>query len=246
MLAVIGAFGLIGVGGDEVLQYTYWLLEKGYAAYAGPRDDTPEWRRRALGWIKVMQLDALLSMVAYTVVTLAFYLLGAAVLHARGEAPANAELVGVLETMYTESLGPWASWVFLVGAWVVLVSTLFSALAAWARNFADALAHISGADFRDPVWRRRAVKSLTWGFAIVWALIFVCYRAPVTMVQLGGVAASLILMLVVVMAIWFRWFDTPRRLRPSLFYDAALIISCGCITLIAIYSLAKIFLGVGT
>ncbi len=242
MLAVVGAFGLIGVGGDEVMQYTYWLLEKGYAAYTGPRDDTPEWRSRALGWIKVMQLDALLSMVAYTVVTIAFYLLGAAVLHARGEVPANDELVGVLQTMYTESLGRWASWVFLIGAWIVLVSTLFSALAAWARNFADALAHFSSGDFRNPVWRRLAVKSLTWGFAIVWALIFLCYQAPVTMVQLGGVAASFILLLVVVMAIWFRWFDTPRGLIPSRFYDGALVVSCLSITAIAIYSVIKLFL----
>ena len=50
-------------------------------------DNTDEWRLRAKGWIKVMNLDAVLSMVVYTLVTAAFYLLGAAVLFKRGEVP---------------------------------------------------------------------------------------------------------------------------------------------------------------
>ncbi len=75
MLVVVGAFGLTGVGGDEIMHYTYWLLEKGYAAYTGPYDGTEAWNRRARGWIRVMTLDALLSMVAYTVTTVAFFIL---------------------------------------------------------------------------------------------------------------------------------------------------------------------------
>ena len=236
MLAVIGAFGLTGVGGDEVMQYTYWLIEKGYAAYTGPPEETPAWRARARGWIRVMQLDAILSMVAYTIVTVAFYLLGAAVLHARGEVPAKDQLVATLQTMYTETLGPWASWIFIAGAWVVLFSTLFSALAAWARTFADALAHLFGFSFRQAGPRRRAVKLLTWGFAMTWAAIFLVYRDMVTMVFLGGVATTLLLLLVVVTAVWFRWFDTPRELAPSWIYDVALVTSCVSISLFAIYT----------
>ncbi len=50
----IAAFGLTGVGGDEIMFYNYWCLEKGYAAFTGPRNGTPEWAKRARGWIKVM------------------------------------------------------------------------------------------------------------------------------------------------------------------------------------------------
>jgi len=45
-IAVVGvaiaAFGITGVGGDEVMAYNYWLLEKGYAARTGPREDAPD------------------------------------------------------------------------------------------------------------------------------------------------------------------------------------------------------------
>ena len=57
-IAIIGvaiaAFGITGVGGDEVMAYNYWLLEKGYAAKTGPYQDSPEWNQRARGWIKIM------------------------------------------------------------------------------------------------------------------------------------------------------------------------------------------------
>ena len=88
LMIAMGAFGLTGVGGDEIMQYTYWLIEKGYAARTGPPSPgDAAWQRRARGWIKVMYVDALVSMVVYTVITAAFYLLGAAVLHARAETP---------------------------------------------------------------------------------------------------------------------------------------------------------------
>lgn len=77
----IAAFGITGVGGDEIMYYNYWCLEKGYAAYTGPAVNSREWRERARGWIRVMYWDAILAMVVYTLVTAAFYILGAAVLH---------------------------------------------------------------------------------------------------------------------------------------------------------------------
>ena len=73
VFVAIGAFGITGVGGDEIMAYNYWLIEKGYAAHTGPRERTEAWRERARGWIRVMVLDAVLSMVVYTAMTAAFY-----------------------------------------------------------------------------------------------------------------------------------------------------------------------------
>jgi len=55
----IAAFGLTGVGGDEIVAYNFWCIEKGYARFTGPLENSKEWRQRAKGWIKVMNLDAL-------------------------------------------------------------------------------------------------------------------------------------------------------------------------------------------
>ena len=41
LLVAMGAFGITGVGGDEIMAYNYWLIEKGYAAFTGPRDESP-------------------------------------------------------------------------------------------------------------------------------------------------------------------------------------------------------------
>ena len=81
----LAAFGLTGVGGDEIMSYNYWCIEKGYARFTGPRDDSVEWKSRAKGWIRVMYMDAFLSMIVYTVVTAAFFLLGASILYNAGK-----------------------------------------------------------------------------------------------------------------------------------------------------------------
>jgi Mn2+/Fe2+ NRAMP family transporter len=237
MWTLIGAVGLTGVGGDEIMQYTYWLIEKGYAAKTGrghPED--PHWTARAQGWMRVMYLDALASMVVYTVVTAAFYILGAAVLHARTEIPKGAATIDTLAGMYTESLGAWARGVFLLGAFVVLFSTIFSALAAWTRTFTDAAGILRFIDFSDPASRRRTVNRLAWFFPLAWASVYLVLGEPVIMVTLGGIATAAILLVVVVGAVDFRLRRTPRQLAPGPMYDAALAISIVALAAFAGYS----------
>ena len=76
--------------------YPYWCVEKGYARFVGPRDGPAEWIARARGWIRVMHLDIACSLVIYTMATVAFYLLGAGVLHRMGVVPAARDTVAVL------------------------------------------------------------------------------------------------------------------------------------------------------
>lgn len=161
----IGAFGITGVGSDEIIAYNYWCLEKGYAAYAGPRQETAEWKRRANGWINVMYLDAAVAMVIYTLVTVAFYLLGAAVLHARAEVPQGNEVIETLALMYTQTLGPGIKTAYLVGAFFVLFSTLFASLAAWTRVFSDIFGQMGWINFHDVTKRKRVITILAWVFS---------------------------------------------------------------------------------
>ncbi|MCA9118528.1 MAG: transmembrane Mn(2+) transporter, partial [Planctomycetaceae bacterium] len=95
----LAAFGIIGVGASELIAYPYWCLEKGYARWTGPRNDSPEWAHRAAGWLRVMKWDAFCSMCVFTTATAAFYLLGAAVLHRQGLNPDNDQMIPTLEKM---------------------------------------------------------------------------------------------------------------------------------------------------
>jgi Mn2+/Fe2+ NRAMP family transporter len=243
VVVAIGAFGITGIGGDEIMHYVYWCIEKGYARFTGPRQDSEEWVRRAKGWISVMRKDAILSMVVYTVVTAAFYVLGAAVLHGRGEIPRGYATVETLSKMYTESLGGWAKAVFLVGAFVVLYSTLFAALAAWARQFADAFGRLRVIDFFDARQRRLFIAVFAWVSPVIWTILFLKMKEPVLMIVVGGIGTSLMLLLVVYVALHLRYRRLPVELRPSRAYDLWLWLSVVAIIAVGIYSVCKVLVG---
>lgn len=236
----IGAFGITGVGGDEIMYYNYWCIEKGYAAKAGIRDDSPTWEARAKGWINVMYWDAIIAMVAYTLVTAAFYLLGAAVLHRMGVTPEGNQTIEQLSSMYTESLGPWARNVFLFGAFVVLFSTLFAALASWIRVYTDAFGRIGWIDFSNLQSRQRTLAVLAWFFPLAWATTYLIVKLPVLMVLTGGIIGSIILFIVVYVAIHFRYKRLPASLRPSSLYDIAFWVSAISIFLVGVYGIVKL------
>ncbi len=251
LLAAIAAFGITGVGGDEIMAYNYWLVEKGYAAHTGPqppesdRKAHDEWLIRARGWIRVMTLDALFSLLCYTFVTALFYLLGAAVVHEmHGKLPDGGKLLGALSSMYTESLGPWAKWVFMAGAFIVLFSTLLAALGAWTRLFADAFSHIGIGDFRDPRRRNKAIAIGSFVIPTIWGVLFFVFAKPKIMILVGGLITAVILLLVIFAAVVMRVSWSPRKLRPHFLYDTALLLSALAITFAggwSIYSGLKVY-----
>ncbi len=241
VVVAIGAFGITGVGADEIIHYNYWCLEKGYASYTGPYEDTPEWTKRARGWIRVMHLDALVAMFIYTVVTAAFYLLGAAVLHSQDRIPEGYEMIESLSMMYTESIGPEAKPVFLLGSFMVLFSTLFAALAAWTRQYSDMFGQIGWIDFFQINQRLRSISILAFVMPLLWASLFVFIKLPVLMVISGGIVGSVLLLLVVFATLHFRYRRTLPAFAPSKLYDIILLISVLAIVWVAGYGLYQLF-----
>ena len=140
----VAVFGITGVGASELISYPYWCIEKGYARFVGRADDTTEWANRARGWIRVMQLDVTLSMIVYTLATIAFFVLGASILFQHGTIPRGFDLVNSISLIYTETLGPWAFQLFAVGAFVVLYSTYFTSIAILSRLITDAARILQG------------------------------------------------------------------------------------------------------
>ena len=106
LATALATFGIIGVGAQELIAYPYWCLEKGYARFTGPRDQSPQWADRARGWLRVMRWDACISMVIFTFATVAFYLLGAAVLHTDKVDPEGNQMIRALSLPYGEVFGP--------------------------------------------------------------------------------------------------------------------------------------------
>ena len=221
LVTALATFGIIGVGASELMVYPYWCLEKGYGQAVGPRDGSESWARRARGWMRVMQLDAWSSMVVYTLVTVCFYLLGAATLGRLGLRPAGSDMVRTLGAMYAPVFGSWASAVFLVGAFAVLYSTLFVAAAGNARMVTDGLiltGIIPGDDASRAAWTRR----LSVGWVIVAAGLVLAIREPVGMVLASGIAQAIMLAGLGVAVLFFRYRESDPRLAPSFAWDVLL------------------------
>jgi hypothetical protein len=77
LAVALAMFGITGVGAGELIYYPSICLEKGYARATGKFEPTQAWFNRAKGWMRVMKWDAMLSLVIYTSLTVAFYLIGA-------------------------------------------------------------------------------------------------------------------------------------------------------------------------
>ena len=197
------AFGVIGVGASELIYYPYWCLEKGYARHIGPREDTADWRRRMVGWLRVLHADAALSMVIYTGATIAFYILGAAVLHGQGLQVTDREMIETLGQMYRQTLGAAGAWIFLIGAFAVLYSTFFVATASNARLFADAAAIFGLAHYRDEAERLRMVRIACVGLPIASGTVYFLFPQPVILVLIGAVGQALMLPFLGAAALYF-------------------------------------------
>jgi manganese transport protein len=238
------AFGITGVGAAELFAYPYWCIEKGYARAAGPRTPDENWAKRARGWTRVMQLDAWFSMVVFTVATVAFYLLGAAVLHPQHLEPKGAEMIPTLSKMYLHPLqGTALAWLrpytfvgFLLGAWAVLFKTLYVATAANSRLTADFLA-LTG------LWPQpspRARERTTRAFCIIYPTfslgLYFAFREPKGLITVGGVAQGLMLPLIAGSILYLRQRDADRRVGPAFLSDIMTWLAFFVISVVAIYS----------
>ena len=230
----LAAFGLTGVSADEIISYPYWCLEKGYATYTGARDQSEQWAARARGWIHVMYIDAVASMLIYTTTTAAFYLLGAAVLHKRGQVPEGSQIIAVLSGIYTETLGPGAMGLFLAAAVTVLFSTLFVACASSTRMFTDAFSQFGLLSYHDESARQRWFAVLAWVLPAIWTQLYLSVRAPLFMVTAGGIALAALLLVVAFAAQQFRYRQLPVELRPSKTYDILLWASISAIAAVGL------------
>ncbi len=239
VMLAIGAFGITGVGSDEILAYNYWCLEKGYAAYTGAGDNSREWRQRAEGWIKVMYLDATVAMVVYTIVTAAFYLLGASILHGSDHIPEGNEVIHVLASIYTQTLGENFRIIFLVGAFFVLFSSVFTTLAYWSRLLSDIAGQKGWIDFHNPQQRKKLITILAFIIPLLWALAYLFIRLPVLMIISGGVVGSILLLIIVYAAIYFR-YSSAATVATGRLFDILLWVSVISILTVAVYGIIQL------
>ena len=220
----LSVFGIVGLSPGEIFIYPSWCLEKGYGAYAGVREDTDAWGRRAKGWIRVMTIDALFSMLVYLFATIAFYILGASILASRELEDGN-ELIVQLSSIFTAVLGERAMIFFMIGAFAVLFSTAFANTANFSRMWADFMAVCGLIDGRNKAQFRRTIAVFSWIVPAGWAVSYLIFQEPLFLVVFQGLANSAFLMVVAYQAVVYRYRETDARLIPSRLFDFAFWLS---------------------
>jgi len=239
----VAAFGITGVAAGEIAMYPYWCLEKGYARWTGPRESSAAWVARARGWTRVMILDAVVSMVVYTVATCGFYVLGATVLRGEAALRDGNEFVVQLAGLFTEILGPGARGVFLACAFVVLFSTVFANAAGFSRLWTDFFGLTGCLDWSDVERRRRWISWIGMGFPFACAAIYLLIQRPLLLVTFMGICNALFLAVVAYQAVRFRYRADDPELRPGRIYDFALWISLAAIGFMAVRTAAGLLKG---
>ena len=225
LLVALATFGIIGVGATELIAYPYWCLEKGYAKFTGPRSSDQAWVDRARGWMRVMTWDAFASMIVYTVATLAFFVMGVAVLYNEGRDPDGMRMVSTLATAYVPVFGEYARWLFLIGAVAVLYSTFMVANAGNARMFTDALKVLGLMDRNSERVHDRSVGLFSLALPLVCLGVFLTGANPVKLVIVAGAMQATLLPMLGFAALFFRYRMTDSRLKPSPLWDVMLVLS---------------------
>ena len=235
------AFGITGVGASELIYYPYWCLEKGYARHVGARDGSAAWQTRLRGWLRVLHTDATLSLLIYTGATLAFYILGAAVLHGQGMQVTDRELIDTLKQMYQQTLGATGAWIFLVGAFAVLYSTFFVATASNARLFADALQLFGLTRYRDDAARLRMVRAACIVLPFASGAVYFLMPQPVVLVLIGAVGQALMLPFIGAAALYFHYKRLAGVIHSGPVWVVCLWLAALSMTLAGGYQLIQTF-----
>jgi len=235
----VAVFGITGVGASELFMYPYWCVEKGYARFAGRRDGSPEWRRRARGWVRVMHTDIIASMIIYTVATIAFYLLGAGVLNGMGMVPKEKEMISTLSNIYTQTLGGWSRWPFYAGAIITLYGTIFAATAANSRVFADMFRLMGLFRADDAVARARYRNLSIVALTVIPVVLIFNFTDPVQMVRIGGISQAMMLPVIGIGAVYLRHRHLPKDIQPSRWVTVGLWVATALIVWLMGYSVIE-------
>lgn len=236
----LSMFGLTGVGAGEITAYTYWCVEKGYAAWSGPNDGSQAWVDRARGWISVMKFDAWVAWFVYTISTAAFYVLGAAVLHPQGLTPKGDEVMQTISGIFSTAVGQWGAVAFLFGAGVALFKTIIANVPSLGRQVGNTLAVFGAFDWDNQHQRDRWMRVIMVVLPIVWGLLGTVVSSPLALVILAGILNAVFLMGVAICTLYLAKAETDPRVKDGkvfgglVWISAAAILAVGAIGLVGI------------
>ncbi len=236
---IVAVFSFTGVNIGEAVFYSYFCLDKGYANHIG-ETETEQGKRRARSWLNVMHMDVWITLILLTLVTIPFYFLGASVLYASGMEPGNQNMIEVISTIYTEVLGPWAKDLFLVGAFLVLYSTLLTWVGGDSRQITDNAIELGFLADDDAV-RLKSTRVIGYVWPVIFFALLMFFESPLTMIILGAAAYAFSGPLVIGSIFYLRKKYLPEELRSGSTATALLYVAMVVMLLVGAGTIYALF-----
>jgi Mn2+/Fe2+ NRAMP family transporter len=240
LVEILPAMAFAGAGAINSLWYSDWVLGKGMGlakTYEGDKPGMPveELKRldrgvldRVAKWYRVMFHDNLWAGNFLTIlVTTAFMI--------------------TLSKTYTQTLGAWAYWLFMVGAWAVIYGTMATCYDGYARlinrTLLICLPNWKAYARIDPTWRYRIW--MLYGTVCNFVLVYLLQAVPVTFLQAAAWVEGTFLLPVVALAIAYLTSVVMPRLFPADAggpYRPHWLFPVGCVAAAALYVILIVML----
>ncbi len=143
-------------------------------------------------------------------------------------------MVQTLSAMYQPVFGDFAQNLFLFGAFAVLFSTFYVAIAAQGRLAVDVV-KVSGFANLAESQRQRGLKWMGVILPILSVLCYVFFPKPVLLVLISGTMQAIMLPMIGFAVLYFRYKKSDKRLQPGKLWDIFLWISFAGFLVVGIY-----------
>jgi len=217
MVEILPAMAFAGCGAVNSLWYSDWALSKGMGlgkyfdglentalSYSDLKGLDRSAVVRIKGWIRVMFNDALWGANFLTIlVTFAYLILAIVVLHPMQDAPGGMKFITTLSQTFTKTLGPWAKWLYLIGAFGVIYSTMATIYDGYARTI-NKLITICAPQWEgyhkiSKIWRYR--MWYLYGTCANFFLVYTFNAVPVNFLQAAAWVEGTFLLPIVAFAV---------------------------------------------
>lgn len=251
-ITILGAIVFAGAGGMLNLCVSLWYRDKqlGMAHYAGhisnPLSGTPEavaatgfrfpitqenlahWR----GWKRYVLVDQ--GLIFWGIGLISVFLLAVnsfAVLSPQSIVPSGLDLVTAQARIFSESLGKAGEVLYLVMAYLMLFSVMWTVLDALTRIVSDIIHTNSRYGALQPLFKpleRVSIHSLYYGLMVGFILIsalLVPLKQPLTFLLITAALGGLSMAIYIPVLLYLNNRTLPKPLRPNIFMNAALLAS---------------------
>jgi Mn2+/Fe2+ NRAMP family transporter len=200
--SLIYALGIVGgvSGTYSIAAYTYWVRQRG-------------WRRSS--WIPVMRVDSGVGYIVTALFMISMLIIGASFLFGTGTNTSGEEGLVALSDPLAEQFGVLAKWLFLIGFWSAVSSSILGGWNAAAYLFADYVRTVRRVP-EDQAEGCLSEKSIYFRGFLVWCtsppMVLFAFGQPVLLVI---IYASLGVLLLPFMATTLLWLLNSGGVAPQ-------------------------------